>query len=123
MYQASTTSTHGGAAAPVGARPLSAKEAAQRCHADPSASNMVRFGTAMMADAMNEEDLDVKRGNLALRSGNLTIRSAEFRMRHGESLAAAENDAEWQRVRLEALRVREAQLMAELEALRESRGA
>lgn len=66
-------------------------------------------------------DLGVREGNLAIRAGNFTIRSAEFRRRHGEELAGPQDQAAQDRIRDDVLRAKEAQLTAELEAVREQR--
>lgn len=113
--------THGGAKAATGAVPARAREIAQR--GISTASDLIRFGSAMMRDVLDPAaGLGAKEGNLAIRAGNFTIRSAEFRRRHGEELAAPQDNEDLERARLESLRVREAQLTAELEALREQRG-
>lgn len=115
------TALHGGEAAQPRPVPPRAREIAQR--GIETASDLVRFGTSMIRDVLDDTSgLGVKEGNLAIRAGNFTIRSAEYRQRHGEQLAGGTpEDAE--AVRREALRQRELQLTAELEAIRERRGA
>ena len=117
---AKQASVNGSPAAAARAVPLRAREIAQR--GIESASDLIRFGSAMIRDVLDPTaDLGVKEGNLAIRAGNFTIRSAEYRQRHGDELVAAESDPEGERRRI--LQDREAALTAELEAVREQRGA
>jgi hypothetical protein len=117
------TPAHGGAATLARPQPPNLKEAAQRCHYDPTASNLVGIGTSLICEMLDPNStIGSKEGNLIVRTGNLLIRAAEHRAKHGEELAAPSNH-EAEKIRAEALRVRESQLTAELEAIREQRGA
>lgn len=116
-----TVQADGGATAPARTQPVRAREIAQR--GIETSSDLIRFGSAMIRDVLDPNaNMGVREGNLAIRAGNFTIRSAEFRRRHGEDLAAPTDPDHDQRVRDESLRTREAQLTAELEAIREQRG-
>lgn len=118
--QTGTAATDGGTKTPARTPPPRAREIAQR--GIETSSDLVRFGAAMIRDVLDPSaDMGVKEGNLAIRAGNFTIRSAEFRRRHGEELAGTQTPEDESRIRDEALRVREAQLTAELEAIREQR--
>lgn len=122
MVKATTgpVSTNGGKAADPGPVPARAREIAQR--GIKTSSDLIRFGSAMIRDVLDPSaEMGAKEGNLAIRAGNFTIRSAEFRRRHGEELAAPENEADIERARQEVLLARERQLTAELEAIREQR--
>lgn len=120
--QAGTASAHGGAATAARPRQARAREIAQG--GINTASDLVRFGLAVIRDSLDESSgLGIKEGNLSIRAGNFSLRSAEYRRRHGEELAAPETQADVERLRKEALAQREAQLTAELEAVREQRNA
>lgn len=111
---------HGGAAVAARTCPPRAREIAQR--GINTSSDLIRFGSAMIRDVLDPgAEMGNKEGNLAIRAGNFTIRSAEYRRRHGEELAGPDTELDPETVRQEALRVREAQLTAELELIREQR--
>ena len=112
-----TTEVHGGAAAAARPRAATAREIAQGGLHD--VSDLAVFGGAIACGALLG-DIGYREGNLAVRGGNMALRGAEMLARNGNTPLAPPTKAAGNN---DDLARREAELTAELEALRERRSA